>query len=78
MKEATEKALKAAVEKANNSTALDAMQLTQAALSKVRTLSPEQIERHKLTAGECPSGSEVLLVSSVRRLLGRGRWIWSS
>lgn len=41
-------------------------------LSKVRTLSPEQIERHKLTAGECPSGSEVLLVSSVRRLLGCG------
>ena len=94
MKEATEKALKAAVEKANNSTALDAIQLTQAALnlahvlatlnnieqllSKVRTLSPEQIERHKLTAGECPSDSEVLLVSSVRRLLGRGRWIWSS
>ena len=48
------------------------LQLIQQPLSKVRTLSPEQIERHKLTAGECPSGSEVLLVSSVRRLLGCG------
>ena len=39
MKEATEKALKATVEKANNSTALDAMQLTQAALNLAHVLA---------------------------------------
>ena len=35
-----------------------------------RTLTPEQIERHMLTASECPPSTKVLLVSTVRRLLG--------
>ena len=35
-----------------------------------RTLTPEQIERHMLTASECPPFSKVLLVSTARRLLG--------
>ena len=35
-----------------------------------RTLMPEQIERHMLTASECPPSTKVLLVSTVRRLLG--------
>ena len=35
-----------------------------------RTLTPEQIERHMLTASECPPSSKVLLISTVRRLLG--------
>lgn len=39
MKEAAEKALKAIVERANSSTALDAMQLTQAALNLAHVLA---------------------------------------
>ena len=39
MKEATEKALKAIVEKVNSSPALDAMQLTQAALNLAHVLA---------------------------------------
>lgn len=41
-------------------------------LTKVRTLSPEQIERHKMTVKDAPYDSELLLVSTVRRLLGHG------
>lgn len=39
MKEASEKALKSIVEKANSSPALDAMQLTQAALNLAHVLA---------------------------------------
>lgn len=35
-----------------------------------RTLTGEQIERHQMLAGACPPGSEVMLASSIRRLLG--------
>lgn len=37
----------------------------------IRTLSPEQIERHTLTASECPPDSAVMLVSSINRLLSK-------
>lgn len=39
----------------------------------IRTLSSEQIERHTLTASECPPDSAVMLVSSINRLLGKSR-----
>jgi len=48
MKEATEKALKAIVEKANSSTADDAMQLTQAAFNLAHVLATlDSIEQPK-------------------------------
>jgi hypothetical protein len=48
MKEATEKALKSIVEKANSSTAIDAMQLTQAALNLAHVLATlDNIEQPK-------------------------------
>ena len=39
----------------------------------IRTLSSAQIERHTLTASECPPDSAVMLVSSINRLLGKSR-----
>lgn len=49
MKEATEKALKAIVEKANNSSVFDAMQLTQAALNLAHVLATlNNIEQTKM------------------------------
>ncbi len=35
-------------------------------------LTDEQIARHTLTAGECPPGSKVMLVSAFRRLIASG------
>lgn len=35
-----------------------------------RTLTEEQLERHGYQASECPPNSQVMLVSSIRRLLG--------
>ena len=37
----------------------------------IRTLSPEQIERHTFKASECPPDSFVMLVSSINRLLSK-------
>ena len=55
MKEATEKALKATVEKANNSPALDAMQLTQAALNLAHVLATlNNIEQTKTAYHDAP------------------------
>ena len=36
----------------------------------VRTLTEAQLERHGMPAAECPPDSQVMLVSSIRRLLG--------
>lgn len=41
------------------------------AVPVIRTLSPEQIERHTLKASECPPDSAVMLVSAINRLLSK-------
>lgn len=40
------------------------------AAAEPRTLTEAQIERHSMPASECPPDSAVMLVSSIRRLLG--------
>lgn len=36
-------------------------------------ITDAQIERHTVNAGDCPAGSKVMLVSSIRRLLARNK-----
>lgn len=42
------------------------------AVADTTPLTDAQIDRHTITAGECPAASKVMLVSSIRRLLARG------
>ena len=74
------------VEAANAIAVIDALQSTHPADASIvgaqidmrdsvpsaepRTLTDAQIERHTFAAGECPPNSQVMLVSSIRRLLG--------
>jgi hypothetical protein len=44
--------------------------LAHPAPAEPRTLTEAQLERHGMPASECPPNSQVMLVSSIRRLLG--------